>query len=95
MSILLQKISVELSLQQRRRLAGTGRLLAARRPTELLSILPHDRGCRPQPDCDAAALVDVGALGGNSTDDILDRQHRRHFAATSTGMFAGNAIFWC
>jgi hypothetical protein len=59
----------------------------------LLAILPHDCGGRPQPDSDAAALVDKGALGGNSSDDILGGQYRHHFAATPTGVFASNAIF--
>jgi hypothetical protein len=70
-----------------------GTLACAVAAGELLAILPHDRGGRPQPDSDAAALVDKGALGGNSPDDILGGQYRRHFAATSTGMFVSNAIF--
>jgi hypothetical protein len=44
----------------------------------LLSILPHDRDRRLQADPDAAALIDKGALGGNSLDDILGSQYRRH-----------------
>ena len=38
---------------------------------ELLSIPPHDRGRRLEPDADAATLVDIGTLGGNAPDDIL------------------------
>jgi hypothetical protein len=37
----------------------------------LLSIPPHDRRRRLEPDADAATLVDIGALGGNAPDDIL------------------------
>jgi hypothetical protein len=40
--------------------------------------LAHDRGGRFQPDADAAALVDVSALGGNAPDDILGGQYRCH-----------------
>jgi len=46
----------------------------------LLSILPHYLGCGLQPNADTAALVDIGALGGNAPDDILGRQYRCHFA---------------
>jgi hypothetical protein len=51
------------------------------------------RGRRFEADADAAALVDKGALGGNSPDDILGGQYRGHFAATPRGMFASHAIF--
>jgi hypothetical protein len=44
----------------------------------LVSVLPHDRGGRFQPNTDGAALIDKGALGGNSLDDILGGQDRRH-----------------
>ena len=37
------------------------------------------------PDPDAAALVDISTLGGNSMDDILSGQYRCHVAATLTG----------
>jgi hypothetical protein len=43
----------------------------------LVSVLPHDRGLRFQPEADAAALVDKGTLGGNAPDDILGGQYRR------------------
>jgi hypothetical protein len=58
----------------------------------LFTIPPDDCGGRPQPDSDAAALVDKRALGGNSSDDILGGQYRRHFAATPTSVFASNAM---
>jgi hypothetical protein len=49
----------------------------------LLSVLPHDRRCRLQAYSDGAAFVDKGALSGNSFDDILCGQYRRHPATTS------------
>jgi hypothetical protein len=51
----------------------------------LLAVLPHDRCGRFKPNADATALVDISALGGNSTDDILGGQYRCHVAATLTG----------
>jgi hypothetical protein len=59
-------------------------LPAPSHPTELLTVLPHDRGCRLRPNADAAALVDIGALGGYAPDDILGGQYRCHVAATLT-----------
>jgi hypothetical protein len=44
----------------------------------LLSVPPHDRGRRLQPDADAASLIDISALGGNAPDDILSGQYRCH-----------------
>jgi hypothetical protein len=67
-------------------------LLAPGRSAKLLTILPHDRDRRLQLDPDAAALINKGALGGNSPDDILGSQYRRHLAATLTRRFASNAI---
>jgi hypothetical protein len=52
--------------------------LAPRHPSELLSVLPHDRGCPFEPDADAAPLVDISALGGNAPDNILRGQYRCH-----------------
>jgi hypothetical protein len=46
----------------------------------LLSILPHNRGRGFQPDADTTSIIDIGALGGNSPDDILGSQYRRHSA---------------
>jgi hypothetical protein len=40
--------------------------------------VPHDRDRRLQADADAAALIDKGAFGGNSPDDILGGQYARH-----------------
>jgi hypothetical protein len=48
----------------------------------LASVLPHDRGCRFEPNADGAALIDKSALGGNAPDDILGGQYRRHPATT-------------
>lgn len=45
---------------------------------KLLSILPHDRGCRFEPDADTAPVIQIGALGGNAPDDILSGQYRCH-----------------
>jgi hypothetical protein len=47
----------------------------------LLAVLAHDRRCRLQANADGAALVDEGALGGNSFDNILGGQNRRHSTA--------------
>jgi len=58
------------------------RSLAPRRPAELLSVLPHNRGRGLQPDADTTPIIDIGALGGNSPDDILGSQYRRHPATT-------------
>jgi len=44
----------------------------------LLSVLPHDRCGRREPNTDAAALVDKGTLGGDPPDDILGGQYPRH-----------------
>jgi hypothetical protein len=41
---------------------------------------------------DAAALVDISALGGYSTDNILGGQYRCHVAATLTGRLPSHAI---
>jgi hypothetical protein len=45
---------------------------------QLLSVPPHDRGCRLQPDPNAASFVDIGALGCNALGDILSGQYRCH-----------------
>jgi hypothetical protein len=72
-------------------------LLAARRPTELLGILPHDRGGQLQSDADAAPVIDEGALGGYSRDDILGGQYPRHPATSERFSFpthkAGLSVF--
>jgi hypothetical protein len=39
--------------------------LSARHPSELFTILAHDRGGRFQPDADATTLIDIGTFGGN------------------------------
>jgi hypothetical protein len=59
---------------------------------EIARRMPHDRCGRFKPNADAAALVDISALGGNSTDDILGGQYRRHVAATLTGRLPSHAI---
>ena len=59
--------------------------------SKLLSILPNDRSRQFEPDTNAATLVDIGALGGNASDDILGGQYRCH-AATLTCRFATIAI---
>jgi hypothetical protein len=46
----------------------------------LISILPHDRGDRFQPNTYGAALIGKGTLGGNASDDMLGGQYRRHLA---------------
>jgi hypothetical protein len=48
----------------------------------LVSVLPHDRSGRFEPNADGAALIDKGTLGGNAPDDILGGQYRRHPATT-------------
>jgi len=57
---------------QRTRLA-----LSPPRP-ELLSVPPHDCGRRLQSDADAAALVNIGAFGGNAPDHIFGGQYCCH-----------------
>ena len=44
----------------------------------LAYALPHDRCGRFKPNADAAALVDISALGGNSTDDIRTASNFGH-----------------
>src|ERR1700726_4320816 len=78
--------------EQGRRFRRAPRLPAPGQPAELLAILPHDRCRRPQPDSDAAALVDISALGRNSPYDILGGQYRCHVDATLTRRFASSAI---
>jgi len=58
----------------------------------LVAVLPHDRCGRFKPNADAATLVDISALGGKSTDDILGVQYRSHVAATLTGRLPSQAI---
>jgi hypothetical protein len=45
-----------------------------RRPAELLAILAHNRGGRPEPDADFAIAADKCALGGNAADNIFGGQ---------------------
>jgi hypothetical protein len=59
---------------------------------ELITVLPHDRGRRLQPNADTAALIDKSALGRYPPNDIFRSQYPRHFAATLTRIFASNAI---
>jgi hypothetical protein len=49
-------------------------LPASGRPTELLTVLPHDRGCRLQLNADATTVIDIGALGTYSSDDVFGRR---------------------
>jgi hypothetical protein len=58
----------------------------------LLSVPPHYRGRRLEANADAAAFVDISALGGNAPDDILSGQYRCHLPATLTRRFASHAI---
>jgi hypothetical protein len=51
-----------------------------RRPAELLSVPPHDRGRRLQPNADAATLVDIRTFGGDAPDDIFGGQYRCHLS---------------
>jgi hypothetical protein len=44
----------------------------------LLAVLPHYLGRRSQPNPDPTLIVDKGALGGYTPDDILGGQYRRH-----------------
>ena len=58
----------------------------------MLAVLPHNRCGRFKPNADATALIEISALGGNSTDDILGGQYRCHVAATLTGRLPSQAI---
>ena len=60
--------------------------------SKLVAVLPHDRCGRFKPNDDAAALIDISALGGNSTDDVLGCQYHYHVAATLTGRVPSHAI---
>jgi len=42
-----------------------------RRPSELIAILAHKGGGRPQPDADFAIGADKRAFGGNAADDVF------------------------
>jgi hypothetical protein len=44
----------------------------------LLTVPPNDRCRRLQPNADAATVIDIGAFGRYSADDILGSQYRRH-----------------
>jgi hypothetical protein len=59
---------------------------------KLVAVLPHDRCGRFKPNADAAVLIDISAVGGNSTDDVLGGQYRCHIAATLTGRPPSHAI---
>jgi hypothetical protein len=48
----------------------------------LVSVLPHNRSGRLQPNTDGAALVDKGTFGGNAPDDFFWGQYRRHATKT-------------
>ena len=58
----------------------------------MLAVLPHNRCGRFKPNAEAAALVYISALGGNSTDDILGVQYRCRVAAILTGRLPNHAI---
>ena len=45
---------------------------------KLLAVSPHDRGSRFEPNANSAPVVGIGALGGNTPDDIFGGQNRRH-----------------
>jgi hypothetical protein len=54
------------------------RVSAAAGAGELLEmVLPHDRRRWFQPNADASPVIDEGALGGNSFDNILRGQYGR------------------
>ena len=48
--------------------------LPRRAAWKLLAVLPHDRRRWFEPAADATPVIDEGALGGNSFDNILRRQ---------------------
>ena len=51
---------------------------------ELLAILAHNGGGRPQPDAHFAIVADKGALGGNAADNIFGDQRATGGAAGAT-----------
>jgi hypothetical protein len=56
-------------------------LPASSRPAELLTVLPHDRGRRLQPNADTAALIDKSALGRYPPNDVFRSQYPRHLSS--------------
>jgi hypothetical protein len=60
-----------------------------------LITLADDRARRFQPNADATTLVDTGAFGGNSPNDILGGQYRCHVTATLTRRFTDPRNCWC
>jgi hypothetical protein len=62
-----------------------GEAVASAAAPGIVSILPHDRGGRFQPNANGATLIDKSTLGGNSPDDILGGQYRPHPATTLRG----------
>jgi hypothetical protein len=44
----------------------------------LLSVPPHDRGRRLEPDANAATLIDICTFDGNAPYNILGGQYRCH-----------------
>jgi len=47
-------------------------------------LTPQDRCCRLRLDAEGAALVDVGAVGGEAPDEMLGGKYGCHLAATLT-----------
>jgi len=79
-----ERAAQERRSQQPRRFRRPTRLPAPRRPAGLPSLTPQDRCRRLRLDAEGAALVDVGAVGGEAPDEMLGGKYGCHLAATLT-----------
>jgi hypothetical protein len=70
-------------------------LPASSRLAELLTVLPHDRGRRLQPNADTAALIDKSALGRYPPNDIFSSQYPSPFCGHPDTHLCKQCNLWC